>query len=381
MLASQKHLFEIPDDIAYLNAAYMTPLMRPVVEAGVAGIATKVSPWRIHLEDFYELPDRARGAFARLLGARADDIAVVPAASYGLQVAAENVAVPEGAKIIVLGNQYPSNVYVWRELAARRGAELVTVARPADWDWTGAVLAAIDERVAVVSLPQCHWTDGTLVDLAAVGERCRDVGAALVLDLTQSLGAMPFDLARVRPAFVACATYKWLLGPYSLGFLYVDPEFQGGRPIEYSPFSRAHSNEPMEWFSGTLTYRDGYLPGARRFDVGERANFALLPMAITAIEQILDWGVEEIAASLGVLTEQIAARCRELQLIVPPAQRRAGHMIGVRFPGAFPAGLNRELEKHQVHVSCRADSMRVSPHLYNDAADIDRLFEAMHATL
>ena len=381
MIPCQRHLFEIPDDIAYINAAYMTPLMRSVRAAGIEGVGRKAAPWLIHLEDLYELPERGRTAFARLIGASPDDIAIAPAASYGLQTAAANIEIGAGDTIVVLAEQYPSNIYVWRELAALRGAEIVTVPRPPDWDWTPSVLAAIDERTAIVALPHCHWTDGTVVDLVAVGARCRAADAALVLDLSQSLGAMPFDLAAIRPAFVACATYKWLLGPYSLAFLYVAPEYQDGRPIEFTPFARAHSNEPMEWFSGKLTYRDGYLPGARRFDMGERSNFALLPMAITAIEQIMTWGVPNIAATLGAMTAEIGRRCRELGLIVAPQHRHAAHLMGARFPGAFPVGLHQRLEDDQVHVSLRADSMRISPHLYNNEEDIRRLFAALAKAL
>ncbi len=381
MIPNQRALFDIPADITYINAAFMTPLLRHVVAAGVEGVQRKSAPWNIHLEDFYELPDRARAAFAALIGAAADDIAITTSAGYGLQTAAMNIEIGAGDTIVILADQYPANVYVWRDLARQRGAELVTVARPADWDWAKAVNAAIDERTAIVALPHCHWTDGTIVDLVAVGARCREVGAALVLDVTQSLGAMPFDLAAIRPAFVACATYKWLLGPYSLGFLYVAPEYHDGRGLEANPFSRLHSNEPAEWFSGKLTYRDEYLPGARRFDMGERSNFVALPMAIAAIEQILAWGVPEIAATLKPLTDAIARGCRDLGLVVPPAGRHGAHLIGARFPAAFPAGLNRRLEEEGVHVSLRADSLRVSPYLYNDEADVDRLFAALKAAL
>jgi len=137
----------------------------------------------------------------------------------------------------------------------------------------------------------------------------------------------------------------------------------------------------MEWFSGKLTYRDGYLPGARRFDMGERSNFALLPMAITAIEQIMEWGVPNIAGSLGAMTAKIGRRCRELGLVVPPPHRHAAHLIGARFPGSFPVGLHRRLEEDRVHVSLRADSMRISPHLYNNAEDLRRLFAALAKAL
>ncbi len=381
MIPCQRDLFGVPEDLAYLNAAYLTPLMKDVREAGVTGVARKGRPWDIHLEDFYELPERGRAAFAGLIGADTQDIAIVAAASYGLQVAASNLPAGSGQKIIILADQFPSNVYVWRELASLRGADLVTVPRPDDWDWTAAILAHIDARTAIVALPHCHWTDGTVIDIKAVGAGCREVGAGFVLDVTQSLGAFPFDVTEVRPDFLVCATYKWLLGPYSVGFLYAAPERQNGRPIEFTPFARERSNDPNEWYSGQLHYRDGYQPGARRYDVGERSNFALLPMAITAIEKIREWRVDEINATLRGMTDEIAQRSADTGLIVPPPERRAGHMIGVRFPGTFPSGLNRRLEEDNVHVSCRADSMRVSPHVYNNGDDLDRLFDALEKSL
>jgi selenocysteine lyase/cysteine desulfurase len=381
MIPSQRHLFEIPDDIAYLNMAYLSPLMHSVREAGERGVARKVAPWDMHLNDFYDEVEVARAAFARLIGADADDVAIAAAASYGLQTAAINLPVDQGRRILILADQFPSNVYVWQELARRRNAELVTLPRPEDWDWTEALLGAIDERAAIVALPNCHWTDGSLIDLERVGARCREVGAALVVDVTQSLGAWPLDVGAVRPDFLVCATYKWLLGPYSLGFLYVAPERQEGEPLEYTPFSRAHANEPEEWSGGELRYRDDYLPGARRFDVGERANFALMPMAIAAIDQILDWGVPEIAETLAAMTGRIAEYAAERGLIAPPAAARADHMIGLRFGEGSPGGLQERLEAERVHVSVRANSIRISPHLYNTHDDLDRLFKVLDAVV
>ena len=200
----------------------------------------------------------------------------MPAASYGLAVAAANLRCAPGARILLLAEQFPSNVYTWRELAKQRGGEVLTIARPPDDDWTGAVLAALDERVAIAALPHCHWTDGGLLDLVAIGRRCREVGSALVLDVTQSLGALPLDLAAVAPDFLVCPGYKWLLGPYSQGYLYVAPQHRDGRPLEHNWIAR----EGSEDFARLIDYRERYQPGARRFDVGERSNFALLPVGI-----------------------------------------------------------------------------------------------------
>ncbi|MEM7025952.1 MAG: aminotransferase class V-fold PLP-dependent enzyme, partial [Pseudomonadota bacterium] len=142
---------------------------------------------------------------------------MIPAASYGVGVAAANLPCGQGRRILVLADQFPSNVYAWDDLARRTGGEIVRVARPVDGDWTPAVLAELDERVAITALPHCHWTDGSLIDLVTVAKSCREVGSALVLDVTQSLGALPLDLAAIDPDYVACAGYKWLLGPYSSG--------------------------------------------------------------------------------------------------------------------------------------------------------------------
>jgi selenocysteine lyase/cysteine desulfurase len=248
----QRHLFDLPPDVAYLNCAYVSPLLKRAAKIGAEAIARKCQPWRIRAEDFFSESERARALFAGLLGARADDIALVPAASYGLAVAAANLPVAPGRRILVLVEEFPSNVYTWRALAAQSGAEVVTIPRAADGDWTRAALACLDQRVAITAVPQCHWIDGGLLDLAAIGVRCREVGSALVVDATQSLGALPLDLATVRPDYLVCPGYKWLLGPYSLGYLYVAPAHQDGRPLEQNWIARAGSED----FDRLIDYQD-----------------------------------------------------------------------------------------------------------------------------
>jgi len=377
LIPSQRHLFDLPADIAYLNCAYMSPLLKRAAAVGAEAVGRKCQPWRISADDFFTDSERARALFAELLGAGADDIALVPAASYGLAVAAANLRVAPGRRIVVLAEQFPSNVYTWRALAARTGAEVVTIERAADGDWTRALLARLDERVAITAVPHCHWIDGGLLDLAAIGGRCRDVGSALVVDATQSLGALPLDLAAVRPDYLVCPGYKWLLGPYSLGYLYVAPAHQDGRPLEQNWIARAGSED----FARLIDYQDRYQPGARRFDVGERSNFALLPVGIVGLEQLLAWGVDRIAATLAAKTAVIAERAAGLGLRTGPAQLRAGHYLGLRFPGGAPPQLPERLAEQQVYVSVRGASLRVTPHLYNDEADIERLFAVLHAAL
>lgn len=370
MLPCQRALFDIPRDVAYLNAAYMTPLPKPALLAGEEGLRCKARPWGLRPDDFFTLSEQARGLFAGLIGARLDAVALVPAVSYGVAVAAANLRLAPGRRVVVLADQFPSNLYAWRRLAAEQGGAVVAVD---GIDLTEAVLAALDERCAIAALPQVRWTDGRILDLARIGARCRQVGAALVLDLTQSLGAVPFDIATVRPDFLVCAAYKWLLGPYSVGWLYVAPAHQDGRPLEEGWITRSGAED----FTRLVDYTEHYASGARRYDVGERSNFALLPAAVASLELLLGWGAPAIAARLAVLTEAIAERVAPFGLEAEPAARRGPHYLGLSLPAAAPPDLVRRLAAEQVYVSQRGQRLRVTPHVYNDEADVERLVTAL----
>jgi selenocysteine lyase/cysteine desulfurase len=375
MLPCQRHLFDIPDDIAWFNCAYVAPLMHSVCKAGEWGIQRKRRPWLITPKDFFTESEHLRGQFARMINAQADEIAITPSASYGTAVAARNLPVKAGQRVLVLDQQFPSNVYAWKARCRAAAGELLTVPPPADGDWTRAVLGALDERVAVAALPQCRWTDGALLDLERISRACRETGTSLALDLTQSLGVLPFDVRRVRPAFLVAACYKWLLGPYSLGFLYAAAEHHSGEPIEYNWIGRMGSED----FSSLVRYRDEYQPGARRFDMGERANFHLLPMAVAALDQILKWGVARIEQSLSARTREMAKRAAGLGLECLEEQRRGGHFLALGFPAGVPPRLPKSLAERGVFVSVRGNSVRVTPHLYNTDEDVDRLFSALES--
>ncbi len=381
MIPNQRALFDMPDDVAYLNCAYMSPLLKSAAKAGEQAIAQKRRPWGTFPEDFFTQSEQTRALFADIIGADADSIAFVPSASYGITIAAMNIPVGEGQEILVLSEQFPSNIYPWERAAQEQGADIATVSAPAMTpdgpDWTPAILDAISERTDVIALPHCHWTDGALIDLVTISKKARKVGAALVLDVSQSLGTMPLNLAKINPDFMVAPTYKWLLGPYAMGFLYVAPRWRDGRPLEENWLNRKGSED----FAGLVDYEDDYQPGARRFDMGERANFQLMPMTKRALEQISEWRVDNIAATLQTKTDAIAARAQEMGLTVSASHLRAPHFLGVRFPAGVPDGLLEALAKEHVYVSLRGTSMRVTPHLYTTNDDVDQLFAALKAVL
>ena len=378
ILPPQRRLFDVPDEVCYLNCSYMSPQLRVVREAGEKAVSTKSHPWKVTPADFFDEPERSRELFARIVGGEADGVAILPSVSYGMAVATANLRVERDQNILVLAEQFPSNVYPWRELAKQRDAKLVTVPRPADHGWTTALLDHIDENTAVVATPNCHWTDGSLVDLVRVGERVREVGAALVVDATQSLGAHLLDVKRVRPDFLISSAYKWLLGPYSLGFMYVGEAYREGTPVEQNWIVR----EGSEDFARLVDYRDGYAPGARRYDVGERSNFTLLPMANTAMQQVLRLGRREhLRNDRNGLTDLVERRAAEHGIGAAASDLRGRHMIGLHLGPEAPKDLAERLAAENVFVSVRGDSVRVSPHLYNTEGDVERFFGVLAKVL
>jgi selenocysteine lyase/cysteine desulfurase len=333
----------------------------------------RAAPWSIGPRDWFDEVERLRALFARVAGADPDGVAIVPATSYGLAVAAANIEAAPGDRVVLLAGDFPSNVQTWTAWAERGGGEVVTVERRSDPGWTEPLLDLLDERVRVVSVPSVHWVDGTVVDLARVARRTREIGALLVVDATQSLGAMPLDLAAVRPDYLVAAGYKWLLGPLGTSYLYVAPERRDGRPLEENWANRAGA----EAFEDVAPRDAAYRPGARRFDAGQRSNFVLVPMAIAALEQVLDWGVPDVAATLEPVTARVEEQARAMGHDPVPARLRAPHMLGI----GLPAGMAKRWAAKDVHVEILGSVMRVSPHLHVTDEDLERLFEALKDAL
>ena len=371
-----RDLFEIPEGVTYLNCANMAPQLRSITQAGLRAVREKATPWKLSAAEWFSGAEELRLLAARVIGSDPDGVALVPSASYGIATAASNLPLSSGQTIVLLHQEFPSNVYGWREMAKKNHGRVVFVERRSGTSWTDALEEAINKNTGIVAIPQCHWTDGSRIDLEFIGERARAVGAALVIDASQSLGACPLDVGRVCPDFLVAVGYKWLLGPYGLGYLYVAPKWRNsGRPLEQSWLTRAGSED----FARLVDYTDEYRTGARRFDMGEFPQFVLTPMAIAALQQILSWSVNEIERALSALTRRVASLAREDGYEVLPDSDRCEHMIGIRPQNGIPGGLAPFLRQAGVFVSIRGDSIRVAPHVYNDATDVDRLFKILRA--
>jgi selenocysteine lyase/cysteine desulfurase len=380
-LSCQGAAFSLPRDIHYLNCAYLGPLPHSVQDAGVTGVARKANPARIAPADFFADSEEARRLFARLINAKdSGRVALIPSVSYGVATVVRNTPISKGQNLVFIGEDFPSDVYAWRKAAAKADAELRVISSPAGApngeQWNATVLDAINRDTAVVAVPHVHWADGTRFDLAEIGRATRAVGAALIVDGTQSVGALPFDVGEIQPDALICTGYKWLLGPYSTALAYFGPRYDGGEPVEETWIARKGSED----FRRLVEYEDEYAPGAMRYDGGQRSNFILLPMLIAAMQFILEATPERIQEYCRRLTDAPLARARQLGFTIEDERWRGAHLFGLRLPARLDADkLSQSLKARNVFVSLRGSAVRVSPNVYNDEEDMRALMDVLES--
>lgn len=377
MLASQRAMFDIPREICYLNAASYSPLPIRTQEAARAAVGRKGMPWKLPASFASEQNERTRAAAARLINADPSDVALTPSISYGVATAAKLLTIPRGTRVIVLESDHSSPVLEWHARAEAQGFTVETVMQPEDGDWTSAVLGAIERsgapQVSLASISSVHWSDGGLIDVDRVSTALKARGAMFLIDATQGVGVLAMDVKRLDPDFVLFPTYKWVLGPYGRAFLYVAKRHQNGVPLEQTSAGRRDVRAENSVYFTDLNY----VPDARRFDMGERDYFISMEMASIGMEMLAEWGASAVVQRIAVLTERIAQGVRDLGVSVPDSRLRAPHILSLAFKGGMPAGLVEGMASEGVYVAPRLGRLRISPHVYNDEADVDRFVEVL----
>lgn len=379
-MKNQKHHFQLEESVTYLNCAYMSPLMKGVEKAGYEGLIRKRNPFDVSPIDFFTNVEILQRSFAKLINAQdSKNIVVLPSTSYGLATVANNLTLEKGEKIIIVDEQFPSNYYTWEKVAQRNQGEIVTVLPPKTMEnrgkiWNERILEAIDAKTKVVAIGNVHWADGTKFDLMAIRQRTREVGALLIVDGTQSVGAMPFDVQEVQPDALICAGYKWLMGPYSMALGYFSETFENGNPIEESWMNRFES----EQFANLVNYQSKYQPKAQRFQVGQASNFINIPMMVEAVNKLNEWGVENIQNYCYDITKYATEELQNKGFLIEDSAYRGHHLFGIRLPKTMDIEVVKsKLAAAKIMVSVRGNAIRVAPNVYNDEADLKKLVEVL----
>lgn len=383
MLTSQKHLFHLAPDVHYLNNAYRGPQLKSSEEAGIAAIIQQRNPFQLKPTDFFEGVDSVRQLFGKLVNCESSDVAIIPSTSYGFSSVLKNIKPKIGGKAIVVQDEFPSGYFSIARWAKENQTYVETIspnptAASKGESWNLALLEAIDAKTSVVLISSIHWMSGLKFDLEAIGEKCQQMGAVFIVDGTQSVGAMPIDVKACQIDALICATYKWLLGPYSLSIAFIGEKFHQGIPLEESWMNRVNARD----FGRLSEYASDYSPGAARYNVGEAANFVLMPMLQASLKQILDWtptAIQEYASSLNRPFLDFISRIGGK---TEPAPFLAQHLFAPLLPKSInSADLKKELEANQIYVSTRGEYLRVSINVFNVAEDVSALMHVIEQQL
>jgi selenocysteine lyase/cysteine desulfurase len=375
----KKHLFQLPEGIHYLNCAYMSPLLRSVEEKGIEGMQRKRNPVSVKPVDFFTGAAGVRQKFATMVHAEPAQIALMPAVSYGMNSVIRNISCREGQHALTISEEFPSCYYTAQRWCRDHGADLKVIARKEDIprkgrEWNTRILESINRNTAFVVMASVHWMNGTKFDLEKIGARCREVGAKLIVDGSQSVGALPIDVKANHIDALICAAYKWLMGPYSTALSYIHEDFNEGIPLEESWMTRPNS----ERFDRLTNYEKGYKPGAVRYDVGQSSNFIFMPMLDEALRQLLEWGVEEIQEYSRELGAPLIEYFLKKGASVEEESHRAHHLMGLQLPaGTRGETLIEELQSRSVYVSLRGSNIRISLNVFNTEEDVQELISAL----
>lgn len=369
--------FLLPEGVIYLDTASNAPRLRRVDAALRAAWDEGIAPWRLAWDAWEAQVERVRALGSRLFHADgradADAVALVPSVAHAMSAVASGWPLRAGDVVGFVDGEFPSALLPWQARCAAVGARIEAVPRD---DATAALLALAERRPAVLVLSQSHWRDGRLLDLDRIAEAAHAAGVPLVLDLSQSLGALPCDVDRWRPAFAMSVGYKWLLGHKGLCVLWADAGWRERlTPLEQHWQGRA----PLQPWRFDAAAPPPYREGARRFDGGEIADPLRLAIAEAGLDAVLGWTPAGIAARLGALHARLKARLADAGLAAWCVEPSSPHLLGLAPPAGRVDALRTAFARAQVVCIERDGVFRLAPHLHVDATDLDRVADAILA--
>lgn len=372
-LRAREFPWTLRDDVSFLNHASTGPLPQCAVDALGEWQALRAEPWRISLERQFGLLVHGRERCARLIGASPDEIAMMVNTSYGINFAARALPMAPGEIVVSSEREFPANIYPWMALEKSRGVKLQLVPcrdRLADEE---AMLKAIEQPgVRVLAVSWVSFETGKRVDLGRLGRACRERGIYFVVDAIQGLGAAPLDVKACHIDILANGAQKWLLSPWGTGFLYVRKELV----TQLEPHDTGWLSVPASLdFTGFLKYDLDFFDDARRFEV-ITLPFQDFAGMNAALDLLFEVGLDRVHALVRARADQIvewARRRTDVRLVTPADPAARAGIVAVVPPD--PVATSQRLEAAGVAHSLREGAIRLSPHFYTSAAEVERALQ------
>ena len=360
----------------YLNCAYQGVFPNATVARIQESCELKRHPERLTENDYFDLPERVRAIFARLIGAQPEEVALTTSATQGIGIVATGFDFQPGDEVVVASTNFPSNFFTWLHLR-RRGVRVIVLEPREGYLRLDDVRAVLNSRTRILALDWVSYTTGVRIDLGAFGDLAHGHGARFVVDATQGVGALELKVRHLPVDVLAVAGYKWLLGPYGVGFAYVSAETQDRLDLQVVNWLSAEGSDDFD----SLPEKEVILPRAARiFDAGETANFLNLHATEASLEYVEQAGVASVTCHCHRLIDRLIEGLRQRGLVLSSAADPERRSTILGFQGESLEAtqmLHKRLERESVSVSLRQGIIRVSPYLYNTEADVGRLLAAL----
>ena len=359
----------------FFDNASMGPVAPAVTEAMTGCMQLRQTMPMRYYRYADEVFPRCRALLSELTGANPQDIAFTENVAYGINAAAGALPLEAGDNVILCNREFASVVYPWLRLERAKGVEARIVPHVGGGLTTDLLNRYADERTRVVSVSSAQFSDGCTADLEAIGQWCRSRGAFLVVDCAQSLGVMPMDVKRYQIDFLAGLSSKWLLGPFSTGFLYVNP---------------ALSSQLLPAFVGadsvkgdvdSVDYRLDLKEGAARFEMGlpNAPGIAGLAASLSLMKRV---GFSNIQAEAWRISGYFIERLKTLGVeLAPCARQDATRSAIVSFSVPQPEAAHRYLRDNRIACSLRCGYLRTGLHAYNTTDEVDEVISVLGSWL
>jgi len=365
------------EGVTYLNAALQGPLPLAAARQAQLALEWKTHPYRLPDSIYFDLPDRIREKVARVIGAETEEIAVTTGASAGLAAVAASIDWKPGDEVLVGQGEFPAHFSTWVRYE-QAGKLRVRVVEPRGRFLTADdYIELIGPQTRLISASFVRFDNGARLDTPRLARACESVGAALVLDITQAAGTMPINIRDLGASMAVSSGYKWLLGPYGVGFFWIAREWVDRLPLGAVYFMALEGARNLHALPRANVRP---VPGARRWDSAETANFTNLAAFDASLDLVLRIGTDAIQRLIDSLTEEILEQLpRTRCVLASPAEReRRGPYvcISAREQDQTPA-LYEKLRAAGISVSLRETALRIAPHIYNTSEEISHLLKVL----
>ncbi len=361
----------ITERFAYFDHAAVAPLPTRVAQAMQSWIKSQTASGVADWSKWRKTVEHARKLAAKLLNSSREEIALIHSTTEGINLVAEGLPFQPGDNIVTLANEFPSNLYPWMNLQSQ-GVEVRLVPVQDEKPNLDKIAEACDNRTRVVSVSWVGYATGWRNELADLTELVHRKGAKLFVDAIQGLGVFPLDVRQIPIDFLAADGHKWMLGPEGAGIFYVRREHLDWlKPVGVGWNSVQHAGD----FANSQFHLK---PTAGRYEGGTYNMVGIAGFA-AALELLSEYDQKSLSERLFSITDVLIEELQRLgaDIASPKELHHRSGILAFTLPKGEPQSIKQKLFEQGVILNCRHGRLRLSPHVYNNTEDIEKLISAL----